>query len=110
MWLIIWRFIIIVGLVNRIRTAPHPGWDKVMSVATFLLSATLVFYCFISKKYIWGILFIVVFFIYNPIFPLHFEEINQIWIDLGTAALLGVSLLIIKPKNLMGWRGNGDCR
>lgn len=76
-----------------IATARLPyGYYTFLRMAIFGFSAVVAFFAFADGSSRWGAAFAMLAILFNPIFPVYLDRPTWFWLDIASAAVIGMHL------------------
>ena len=93
--------VLLVGLLARSST----GYRIVLDVVVCVSALVVLSQAIRAEKYIWGICFLSIAVLFNPLVPLGLHGRMFLWLDLACVVMFAISLRALKTKPLLSIGG-----
>ena len=93
--------VLLVGLVAQSSTGYRIVLDLVVSISAMVV----LFQAVRAGKYLWGICFLSIAVLFNPLVPLGFHGRMFLWLDMACVVMFAVSLRALKTKPTLSVAG-----
>jgi len=93
--------VLLVGLLTQSSTGYRIALELVVCTAALVV----LFQAVRAEKYLWGICFLSVAVLFNPLVPLGFHGRMFLWLDLACVVMFAISLRALKTKPLLSIGG-----
>jgi hypothetical protein len=79
------------------------GYYTFLRIAIFGFCAVVAFFGFTEKSHVWGLAFLLLAILFNPIIPVYLNRQTWFWLDVGAAGIIAAhfgSLLLVGRSRL----------